>query len=79
MGVCAAAMAAVSYTALRFSDFAEVRQLLAQAGLLALLIGASVAVYFGLAWILRCEELAEFLLLLRRAESGRTPVAEIRI
>ena len=30
----------------------------AQAGLLAAMIGASVAVYFGLAWLLRCEELA---------------------
>ena len=79
MGVCAAAMAAVSYTALRFSDFAEVRQVIVQAGLLALLIGASVAVYFGLAWILRCEELTEFLLLLQRAEPGGTPVAEIGI
>ena len=31
------------------------------------MIGGSVAVYFGLAWLLRCEELFEFLLLLQRA------------
>jgi len=75
MLICAAAMAVVSYTALRFSNFG-VRHVIEQAGLLALMIAGSTAVYFGLAWLLRCEELSEFLLLLRRAEPAPAAVAE---
>jgi putative peptidoglycan lipid II flippase len=75
MLVCAATMAAVSYAGLRFSNF-EVRHALEQTGLLGLLIAASTAVYFGLAWVLRCEELSEFLLLLRRAEPVSPMAAE---
>jgi putative peptidoglycan lipid II flippase len=78
MVVCALAMAAASYAALRFSNFG-VRHLLAQTGLLAAIILVSVTVYFGLAWLLRCEELSEFLLLLRRAEPGAAAVAEIGV
>src|SRR3984893_3141200 len=74
----AVAMAAASYAALRFSNFG-VRHLLAQTGLLAAIILVSVTVYFGLAWLLRCEELSEFLLLLRRAEPGAAAVAEIGV
>jgi putative peptidoglycan lipid II flippase len=77
MVVCALAMAVMCYATLRFSDFAGVRHIIAQASLLGGMIGLSVAVYFGLAWILRCEELTEFLLLLRRTEPGVTPAAEI--
>jgi putative peptidoglycan lipid II flippase len=78
MVVCAVAMAAALYAALRFSNFG-VRHLLAQTGLLAAIILVSVTVYFGLAWLLRCEELSEFLLLLRRAEPGAAAVAEIGV
>ncbi|MGH9746545.1 MAG: murein biosynthesis integral membrane protein MurJ [Candidatus Acidiferrales bacterium] len=70
MAACAVAMAAVCYEALRISNFAEVSHFLAQVGLLAAIIAASVGIYFGLAWVLRCEELGEFFLLLRRAERG---------
>ncbi len=77
MIVCALAMAVTSYAALRFSDFTAVRHIIVQASLLAGMIGLSVSVYFGLAWVLRCEELTEFLLLLRRAEPGVTSAAEI--
>jgi putative peptidoglycan lipid II flippase len=76
MAVSAAAMAAASYAGLRFSNFG-VRHLLAQAGLLAAIILVSAAVYFGLAWLLGCEELSEFLLLLRRAEPDAAAVAEV--
>jgi putative peptidoglycan lipid II flippase len=77
MVVCGLAMAAICSAALRYSDFVEVRQLMAQAALLAGMIGLSVAVYFGLARVLRCEELTEFLLLLRRVEPGAASAAEI--
>jgi len=79
MAACAAAMAAMSYAALRFSGFAEIRHVAAQAGMLAAMIGASVGVYFGVAWLLRCEELAEFLSMLRRAEPSAQPAAELGI
>jgi hypothetical protein len=35
----------------------------------------STAGYFGLAWLLRCEELREFWQLLRRTEPGTAPLA----
>ncbi len=68
MAVCTAGMALASLGALRFSHFAEARYFPAQAVLLFAMIAFAVAVYFGLAWLLRCEELGEFLLLLRREE-----------
>ena len=68
MVACAAAMAAVCFAALHYSSFDAGHDLLAQAGMLTAMIAVSVAAYFALAWVLRCEELPEFLLLLRRAE-----------
>ena len=47
------------------------------AGLLGATILISTAVYFGLAWMLRCEELSEFFLLLRRVEQNPVQSAEI--
>ncbi len=76
MGACAAGMALVCVAALRYSHFADVRHLLQQAGLLAGLILLSVGAYFGLARLLQCEELGEFLLLLRRHEPVVVAVAE---
>jgi putative peptidoglycan lipid II flippase len=70
---CTAAMAAVSYEGLRHSSFQSMQHLMPQAGLLAGLILASTAAYFGAAWLLRCEELSEFLLLLRRADREQLP------
>ncbi|MGC1830423.1 MAG: murein biosynthesis integral membrane protein MurJ [Candidatus Acidiferrales bacterium] len=69
MAVCAAAMAGASSAALRASHFAGVSHVPAQAAMLAAMIGASVGVYFGVAWMLRCEELGEFFSLFRRAEA----------
>jgi len=68
MAACAGAMIAVLYVALRLHPFAAAAHLFTQAALLAGLIAGAAAVYFALAWLLRCEELSEFLLLLRRAD-----------
>jgi putative peptidoglycan lipid II flippase len=68
MGLCAVAMAAITYASLHAANFEGARHVLAQAAMLAGTIAASVAVYLGLAWLLRCEELFEFLLLVRRAD-----------
>ena len=76
MTLCAVAMAAACITALKFSSFTSIHHFMYQAGLLAATILGSVAIYFGLAWLLRCEELSEFLLLLRRAEPPVLPAAE---
>lgn len=78
IGLCAAVMAAACYAALRFSHFAVASHLAAQAGLLAAVIFASAAVYFGLASLLRCEELSEFFLLLRRRDAQAVAVADGR-
>ncbi|MGC2422488.1 MAG: hypothetical protein WA405_12665, partial [Candidatus Acidiferrales bacterium] len=61
--------AGASSAALRASHFAGVSHVPAQAAMLAAMIGASVGVYFGVAWMLRCEELGEFFSLFRRAEA----------
>jgi hypothetical protein len=55
-----------------------VSDFLGQAALLAGIIAASSGIYFGLAWLLHCEELREFFLLLRRAEPV-LPVAAIDV
>ena len=73
MTVCAAAMGGIAYAALALSHFSDARHLLAQAGLLVAMIAASVAAYFGLAWLLRCEEVSEVFLLLRRSEPALVP------
>jgi putative peptidoglycan lipid II flippase len=78
MGACAGAMAAVCYGALKISHFAGVGDFLRQAALLAGIIAVSSGIYFGLAWLLRCEELGEFFLLLRRAERI-VPVAAVDV
>ena len=77
MAVCALAMAAMCYVTLKFSGFAGIRHLAARAAMLTAMIGSSVGVYFGVAWLLRCEELSEFFLLLRRGERGVSPAAEL--
>lgn len=68
MGACAGAMAAVCYGALKVTHFAGAGAFLRQALLLTGIIALSSGIYFGLAWLLRCEELGEFFLLLRRAD-----------
>jgi putative peptidoglycan lipid II flippase len=74
---CTVAMAAVAFGALSFwQNRASAHHIAAQAGLLGLMIVAAVAVYLGLARLLRCEELGEFLLLLAKAEPGTMPGAE---
>jgi putative peptidoglycan lipid II flippase len=76
MGLCAVAMAAVSAAAVRMANFSSIGHVLVKAGMLAGMIAVSVAVYLGLAWLLRCEELFEFLLLVRRSDSGAAVEAE---
>jgi putative peptidoglycan lipid II flippase len=71
--VSTAAMAVVSYEGLRHSSFESMGRLVPQAGVLAVLILVSTAAYFGVAWLLRCEELSEFLLLLRRPDREPVP------
>jgi putative peptidoglycan lipid II flippase len=78
MGVCAIAMAAVAYAGLKLANFTAASPIGLQIGLLTGMIGSSVAVYFGLAWLLRCEELSEFLLLLQRPAPEETPLSEAR-
>ena len=74
MGWSAVAMAGVCFAALRFANFDPAQGLLMRVGLLAGLVVVSAGVYFAVAWLLRCEELPEFLLLLRRG--GPAPVLE---
>lgn len=65
---CAMAMALACFAALKYSHFATREHLLSRAALLFAMIAVSTGIYFGLAWLLRCEELSELFLLLRRAE-----------
>ena len=75
IAACAVAMAAISYFGLRIAGFSSAGHLLTQVALLLAVILASTAAYFGLAWLLRCEELREFWQLLRRTEPGTAPLA----
>jgi putative peptidoglycan lipid II flippase len=68
MALCAVAMSAVCFAAVKFSHLATLQHFLAKAAWLTGIIVVSVGIYFGLAWALRCEELPELFLLLRRAE-----------
>jgi putative peptidoglycan lipid II flippase len=77
MAWCAVAMAAVCFAGLHYSNFDAVSSFVARAGLLAVLILLSTGAYFGLAWLLRCEELPEFFLLLRRGGGSETAAAGI--
>ena len=74
---CTVAMGAFAWEALSFwRGTTSMHGVTAQAGMLGLTILAALAVYFGLAKLLQCEELGEFLLMLRRAEPGAVPGAE---
>jgi putative peptidoglycan lipid II flippase len=75
MAACAGAMAGVILAAARYLEFAAADHLFRQASMLGGMILLSVGVYFGVAWVLRCGELSEFLLLLRRAEPAPAPLA----
>jgi len=79
IAVCAGAMAGVAYTGLLAGHLAAERHLLAQAARLATVVVASVAAYFGLARLLRCEELPELLLLLRRTTPRVEAVAQVGV
>ena len=69
ISVCAAAMGIACYAILGASHFSEAGHLTAQAGLLAAVIAASTAAYLVLAWVFRCDELGELLLVLRRGKA----------
>jgi putative peptidoglycan lipid II flippase len=68
MALCAVAMSAVCFAAVKYSHLATLEHFLAKAAWLTGIIAVSSGIYFGLAWALRCEELPELFLLLRRAE-----------
>lgn len=68
MAVCGAAMSAACFLAVRHTHLITAEHFLAKAAWLAGIIVVSTGIYFGLAWALRCEELPELFLLLRRAE-----------
>ncbi|HTX14338.1 MAG TPA: murein biosynthesis integral membrane protein MurJ [Candidatus Baltobacteraceae bacterium] len=75
IAMCAVVMAAISYFGLRIAGVSSAGHWLTQAALLMAVILASTLAYFGLAWLLRCEELREFWQLLRRTEAGTAPLA----
>ncbi len=70
MAICAASMAVGCALMVRALPFDATQHVVAQAVRLATMIGVATAIYFGLAWLIRCEELPEFLLLLKRADAG---------
>jgi len=74
VAVCAVVMGAAVYAGFHAMHLGEGRHFLAELVALLAVISGAVAVYFGIAWLLRCEELSEFLLLLRRGESAEAMV-----
>jgi len=74
--ICASAMGGVCYAGFRVAHLAADRPLLSQIGMVTAVVIASVASYFAAARLLRCEELSELFLLLRRGEAQPEIVAE---
>jgi putative peptidoglycan lipid II flippase len=72
MALCAVAMSAACLAAVRYSRLVTAEHFVAKAAWLTGIIAVSAGIYFGLAWALRCEELPELFLLLRRAEPSAT-------
>jgi putative peptidoglycan lipid II flippase len=68
MFICAAVMSTLCVFAVRASHFESLPHFLWQALWLGAVISAAVAVYFGLARLVKCEELSELMLLVRRSE-----------
>lgn len=68
--ICAGVMAVVCLSALRISNFSALPHLTYQVGWLSGIVVFSVAIYLGVARLLRCEELSELSLLFRRTEGG---------
>ena len=77
IAVFAALMGCVAYGGLRAGHLASQQHLMPQIGRLAIVVLASVGAYFGLARLLKCEELSELLLLLRRPESRAEAIAQL--
>lgn len=77
--LCAITMALVPILILRWPHFLAARHVSEQALQLAVVILVSTAVYFGVARLLKCEELSEFWLLLRRTEPQRAALNESAI
>jgi len=75
IAACAAGMAAVAGAGLSFLRLAEGRGALSGIGALAAVMVVSIGVYFGSAWALRCEELSELFLVLRRPEPAAASAA----
>jgi putative peptidoglycan lipid II flippase len=59
IAVCAGAMGAVCWTALRYSQFDSITPFLMRLVVFVALIGAATLTYLGLAWALRCTEISE--------------------
>ena len=72
MCICAAVMSSLCVVAMKSFRFESLQHFLWQAAWLAAVIVAAVAVYLGLARLLRCEELSELMLLLRRHEPAES-------
>jgi putative peptidoglycan lipid II flippase len=68
-----AGMGALAWMLLRAADFSPARPFGARAALLAALLAMSTAAYFGLAWLLRCEELRDVFGILRRRRREPPP------
>ena len=59
IAVCAAAMGAICWVALRVSHFESYQSFLPRLGTFSALLLAAVCSYLGLAWLLRCGEISE--------------------
>lgn len=79
MAICAAAMAAGCLVMRRSLQLDATQHLLLQVARLTSMIGVSVAVYFGVAWLIRCEELPELSLLLKRTEPSADRVMDFEV
>jgi putative peptidoglycan lipid II flippase len=68
IGVCSALMGLLCYAMLTFSGFASYEHFLPELTVFTLMVVAATVAYIALAWLLRCEEVAEVYGIATRAE-----------
>ena len=59
ISICAAAMGALCWMALRWSGFNSYQRFLPRLGIFSALLGGAATIYFAFAWVLRCHEISE--------------------
>jgi peptidoglycan biosynthesis protein MviN/MurJ (putative lipid II flippase) len=73
--VASAGMGTVVWAIMHFANFSLIHHLWWRALLLTFILALATGVYFGLAWLMHCEELSDVYGIARRRKAGVPPVS----